>query len=133
MFIRPMNSLKIQWNHLVYKDTFYCSDIIKKLYHRQPHGLDVKGIGRLHSFLGLQGITYRNRPFWEFESPCVTWSHFTRVRVRVKVSIILFTICHMATQQLLEIITNAIIGPWHATFVINSSMVKVCHYSYMCN
>jgi len=63
-----MNSLKIQWNHLVYKDTFYCSDIIKKLYHRQPHGLDVKGIGRLHSFLGLQGITYKNKPLdnWGF-------------------------------------------------------------------
>jgi hypothetical protein len=50
-----------------------------------------------------------------------------------KVLIIPFIVCHMATQQLLNIITNATAGPWNVTFVINSSKVKVCHYSYMCN
>ncbi len=35
----------------------------------QPHGLDLKGIGRLHSFWGLQNIMDRNRPLdnWGFE------------------------------------------------------------------
>jgi hypothetical protein len=41
--------------------------------------------------------------------------------------------CHMVAQQLLDLIPNATIGPWHATFVIVSFKVKVCHYSYMCN
>jgi hypothetical protein len=50
-----------------------------------------------------------------------------------RVFIIPFIVCHMAAQQLLDLITNATIGPWHATFVINSFKVKVCHYSYMCN
>jgi hypothetical protein len=35
----------------------------------QPHGLDVKGVGKLHSLWGLQGITDRNKPLdnWGFE------------------------------------------------------------------
>jgi hypothetical protein len=35
----------------------------------QPHGLDVKGVGKLHNFWGLQGITNRNKPLdnWGFE------------------------------------------------------------------
>jgi len=28
----------------------------------QPHGLDVKGVGKLHSFWGLQGVMDRNKP-----------------------------------------------------------------------
>jgi len=64
-----MNSLKIQWNHLAYKDTFHYNDIMKNIYHMQPHGLDVNGVGILHSFWGLQGITDRNKPLdnWGFE------------------------------------------------------------------
>ncbi len=50
-----------------------------------------------------------------------------------RVFIISFTMCHMAAQQLLDLIPNATAGPWHATFVIVSFRVKVCHYSYMCN
>jgi predicted membrane protein len=57
----------------------------------------------------------------------LTIASVTTCNSRVKVSIIPFTMCHMATQKLLNIITNAIIGPWHATFVINSSTVKVCN------
>jgi hypothetical protein len=35
----------------------------------QPHGLNVKGVGKLHSFGGLQGIMDRNKPLdnWRFE------------------------------------------------------------------
>ncbi len=47
--------------------------------------------------------------------------------------IIPFIVCHMVAQQLLDFVTNATVGPWHATFVIVSFKVKVCHYSHMCN
>jgi hypothetical protein len=50
-----------------------------------------------------------------------------------RVFIIPFIVCHMAAQELLDLITNATAGPWHATFVIVSFKVKVCHYGYMCN
>jgi hypothetical protein len=50
-----------------------------------------------------------------------------------RVFIIPFIVCHMAAQQMFDLITNAIVGPWHATPIINSFKVKVCHYSYMCN
>jgi hypothetical protein len=35
----------------------------------QPHGLDVQGVSKLHSFWGLQGIIDRNKPLdnWGFE------------------------------------------------------------------
>jgi hypothetical protein len=56
-----------------------------------------------------------------------------RLGLGFRVFIIPFIVCHMVAQQLLDLITNATIGPWHATFVINSFKVEVCHYSYMCN
>ncbi len=54
-----------------------------------------------------------------------------RLGLGFRVFIISFKMCHMVAQQLLDLIPNATAGPWHATFVIVSFKVKVCHYSYM--
>ncbi len=83
----------------------------------------------------------QDQGFPSYHLQCATWqhnncqiqlqmqllAHVLGLRLRLRFFIIPFIVCHMATQQLLDLVTNAIAGPCFRV------RVKVCHYSHMSN
>jgi hypothetical protein len=70
--LQLVNSLKIQWNHLVYRDNFYCSGTFDKFVHFKCAMSNVvillwQGIGTISTWMC---IDYHHR-----NSPCVVWRY----------------------------------------------------------